>query len=190
MPEGAALTGVDFERHLLAHATLIAPSDVTALVGGAGALRHRLLGERMIHPALAERARIALDLLADHSRGACPQIPFYTVSLLTTALLYYLAPMDVIPDFIPRVGTADDALVLDIAWRLAAPGIQRYIDAKELGAIGDATEPTGAQVRSRRARPTAARTKAGAEAKAKRATPVTRRGKGRTPSHAKPTRRR
>src|SRR5262245_19281922 len=122
----------EFERHLLAHAALIAPSDVTALVGRSAEVRRRLVADRAVHPSLGEHARVALALLSDHAAGACPQVPYSTVGLLATALLYYLAPMDVIPDFIPRVGTADDALVLEIAWRLAAPGIQRYLDWKEL----------------------------------------------------------
>jgi uncharacterized membrane protein YkvA (DUF1232 family) len=139
----AALTAADFERHLVAHAATLAPSDVTALLGRSDTIRQRLAGERAVHPALAHRARVALWLLTDHSRGACPQIPYQTVSLLATALLYYLAPMDVIPDFIPRTGTADDALVLDIAWRLAAPGVQRYTDWKGLPP-GDAGPDSGA----------------------------------------------
>jgi uncharacterized membrane protein YkvA (DUF1232 family) len=130
-PPNPLLTGEDFERYLIAHAATIAPSDVTALVGHADVLRRRLVGERSVHPQLAAHARIALELVTDHSRGACPQIPYQTVALLATALLYYLAPMDVIPDFIPGAGTADDALVLEIAWRLAAAGIQRYVDWKE-----------------------------------------------------------
>ncbi len=147
----STLTPADFERHLVAHAATIAPSDVTALLGRSDALRHRLTGERAVHPALAQRARVALWLLTDHDRGACPQIPYQTVTLLTTALLYYLAPMDVIPDFIPRAGTADDALVLDVAWRLAAPGIQRYVDWKGLPP-GEA-EPASTAIRVPPARP-------------------------------------
>lgn len=132
------LNPADFETHLRAHAFRIAPADVTALVGQASALRARLTGERAVHPMLAERAGIALQLLADHCHGACPQIPYSTVSLLATALYYYLAPMDVIPDFIPRAGTADDAIVLDIAWQLAAPGIQRYLDSRPPAAASPA----------------------------------------------------
>lgn len=150
-PAHALLSATDFERHLQVHSATIAPADVTALVGQASALRARLTGERAVHPILAERAGIALQLLADHCHGACPQIPYSTVSLLATALYYYLAPMDVIPDFIPRAGTADDAIVLDIAWRMAAPGIRRYLDARATAQPAPA-RPRAAKPRTARAR--------------------------------------
>jgi uncharacterized membrane protein YkvA (DUF1232 family) len=163
-PAHSLLRAADFERHLRVHAASIAPADVTALVGQASALRARLTGERAIHPILAERAGVALQLLADHCHGACPQIPYSTVSLLATALYYYLAPMDVIPDFIPRAGTADDAIVLDIAWRLAAPGIQRYLDSRP------AAPPSPSRPRAKRGRATTARSRArrGAAARSRR----------------------
>ena len=80
------LSAVDFERHLRVHSAAIAPADVTALVGQASALRARLTGERAVHPMLADRAGVALQLLADHCHGACPQIPYSTVSLLASGL--------------------------------------------------------------------------------------------------------
>jgi uncharacterized membrane protein YkvA (DUF1232 family) len=131
----------DFERHLEARAATVAPADVTALLAQGELVRSRLSGERAVHPALAQRARVAFHLLADHARGACPQIPYQTVSMLAAALFYYLEPMDVVPDFIPRAGTADDALVLDIAWRRCGAGVQRYIDWKGLTPSNEPTSP-------------------------------------------------
>lgn len=162
----ALLTPEDFERHLLTRAAVIAPADVTELLARSDLVRQRLSGERAVHPVLAQRARVALHLLADHARGACPQIPYQTVSTLTTALFYYLEPMDVIPDFIPRAGTADDALVLDIAWRLCAAGIQRYVDWKGLTPSDEVPHPqairmppprANASAKTRAAKPRAAK---------------------------------
>jgi uncharacterized membrane protein YkvA (DUF1232 family) len=138
-----ALTPADFERYLTTSAAIIAPADVTSLVARAAMIRERLAEDRTTHAGLAYRGKIALHLLADHVRGECPQIPYQTVGLLATALLYYLAPMDVIPDFIPRVGKSDDAVVLEVAWRLAAPGVQRYLDWKG-AAIDDGDVTVGA----------------------------------------------
>jgi uncharacterized membrane protein YkvA (DUF1232 family) len=163
-----AVTPGDFERYLMASSAVIAPADVTSLVARAAAIREHLTEDRREHPELAHRARVALHLLADHTRGECPQIPYQTVSLLATALLYYLTPVDVIPDFIPHVGKSDDAVMLDVAWRLAGPGIQRYLDWKGLSLGGEprvaaiAMPPPGARakrpaVKSRAGAPKAAR---------------------------------
>src|SRR6185503_15291796 len=74
------------------------------------------------------------------TQGACPQIPYYTVSLLTAALHYYIEPFDVIPDFIPRVGKADDAYMFELAWRRGRPGIERYVAWKGL-AVSEVSTP-------------------------------------------------
>jgi uncharacterized membrane protein YkvA (DUF1232 family) len=79
-----------------------------------------------------------LQLLSDHDAGACPQVPFQTIALLTAAVLYLLNPMDVIPDWLPG-GTSDDALIMELAFEMGAPGIERYCTWKEIpidGLIG------------------------------------------------------
>lgn len=114
----------------------VAPSDVTALVARADEIRARAGGDSATHPTLAHHLRLALHLLADHVRGACPQIPYHTVSVLTAALHYYLEPYDAIPDFVPRFGKADDTHVLALAWRIGHAGIERYAAWKGL-AISD-----------------------------------------------------
>lgn len=144
----------DFEDHVFAAAAQIAPADVTALLGQAQLLEGRLTAERGAHPVLGQRGRIALHLLNDHNRGTCPQIPYYTVSLLTAALYYYLDPMDVVPDFIPGAGTADDALVFEVAWTAASAGIERYLAAKGLPSLdGDGRVTARAKAKPKRKTP-------------------------------------
>src|SRR5262245_37673042 len=96
------LSSGDFARHLVEKAAEVAPSDVTALAARANAIRIRAASERDAHPDLVHRVHVALHLLSDHARGACPQIPYHTVALLAAALHYYVEPIDVIPDFIHR----------------------------------------------------------------------------------------
>lgn len=135
------LSSRDFERHLRAKAAEVAPADVGALVARADEIRARIGAEHAKHPTLAHHARLALELLSDHARGACPQIPYHTVSVLTAALHYYLEPFDVIPDFIPRFGKADDSHVLDLAWKLDRAGIERYVAWKGLAASEPPSPP-------------------------------------------------
>lgn len=115
----------------LAHT--LAPADVDDLLAEESALRERatrLEGE----PGKLLRAQVelALTCLHDHARGECPQIPFFTISLLGAGLAYLDDEFDLIPDFVPKIGMLDDALVMTLACRLAAPGLRRYCTWKDL----------------------------------------------------------
>lgn len=56
--------------------------------------------------------RVLLRLLRAWSRGEYKHVSWRTVAIIVGALLYFLNPLDIIPDFIPVVGQLDDALVL------------------------------------------------------------------------------
>ena len=119
-------------------AAQIAPGDVEAIIENESQLRTRAAelqsGEL---PLLGEQLILALDCLRDHADGTCPQIPYYTISLLAAAVCYFTDELDVIPDFLPHIGRLDDAAVMAVAYQLGAAGLQRYCDWKgrDLGAV-------------------------------------------------------
>jgi uncharacterized membrane protein YkvA (DUF1232 family) len=136
------LRASDFRTYLVAKAGEIAPTDVTVLVAQATRLRQRAARDAAQHAILAPQVELALGLLGDHVAGRCPQIPYQTVALLTAALLYYLSPIDVIPDFVPGIGTSDDALVLQLAFTLGSAGIGRYCAWKGIDALPAVSRPS------------------------------------------------
>ena len=108
-------------------ANRVAPADVTALLQAERDLRQRAARMQGNHlHLLAEQLALALDCLRDHVDGACPQIPYYTISLLAAAVSYFADQLDVIPDFLPRVGRLDDAVVMAMAYELGHDGLRRY----------------------------------------------------------------
>lgn len=117
------LKRADFAAHLETKARETAPRDVEILVGQADEARRRAAS---VSPRMQQQMDLALALLADHAAGECPQIPYYTVSLLAEAVFYVLDPNDVIPDWIPGIGNLDDAVVLELAFEIGASGIGRY----------------------------------------------------------------
>jgi uncharacterized membrane protein YkvA (DUF1232 family) len=130
------LQASDFRSYLLEQAAIMAPADVDAALSEAEEARRRVTDDAGHHPLLERQVEMTLCLLDDHVGERCPQIPFQTVALLTAALFYLLNPNDVIPDIIPRVGTSDDALVFELAFELAAAGIERYCAANGLTTDG------------------------------------------------------
>lgn len=108
-------------------ANRVAPADVTALLQAERDLRQRAarLQADNLH-LLAEQLSLALDCLRDHVDGACPQIPYYTISLLAAAVSYFADQLDVIPDFLPHIGQLDDAVIMAMAYELGRDGLRRY----------------------------------------------------------------
>ena len=108
-------------------ANRLAPADLTALLETESELRARAAELQSEDLALlGGQLSVALDCLRDHLDGACPQIPYYTISLLAAAVSYFADELDVIPDFLPRVGLLDDAVVMAMAYELGRDGLRRY----------------------------------------------------------------
>ena len=77
----------------------------------------------------ATSLRVALDCLRDHVAGNCPQIPYSTISLLAAGVCYFADELDLVPDFLSRIGRLDDGAVMAMAFQLGADGIRRYCTA-------------------------------------------------------------
>lgn len=120
----------DFASYLQTKAREMAPRDVEVLIGQAAVARQRAAADS--HPRLGAQMDLAMRILTDHAAGECPQIPYHTISLLAEAVYYFLDPNDAIPDWIPDVGTADDALIVELAFELGSSGVERYCTWKGL----------------------------------------------------------
>jgi uncharacterized membrane protein YkvA (DUF1232 family) len=126
----------DFRAYLAEKSALIAPADVESLLTRRDELTSKAVADADRHPLLRRQVDVALQLLADHDAGACPQIPYDTIALLTVAALYLLDPNDVIPDWIAGIGTSDDALVFELAFEMGGPGVERYCTWKDIAVDG------------------------------------------------------
>ncbi len=127
------LNRADIRNIVYELANRMAPADISALLESENDLRERAAKLRCDDlPLLGEQLSVALDCLRDHVAGACPQIPYYTITLLAAAVSYFADELDVIPDFLPRVGKLDDAVVMAMAYELGRDGLRRYCAWKGL----------------------------------------------------------
>ena len=63
-------------------------------------------------------------LIKAYAAGRYRKVPWRTVSLSIAALLYFISPLDAMPDFLPAFGLVDDAFV--VAWVMR--GIQKDLE--------------------------------------------------------------
>lgn len=126
LPTQAYLKPNDFRRHLLEKSIIIAPGDIESLLAQEEQIRAKIARDCGERDLLRRQLLLAVELLRDHVNERSPQIPYHTISVLAAAVLYFMDPIDVIPDFIRDVGTSDDALVIALAVEMVWPGIERY----------------------------------------------------------------
>lgn len=65
-------------------------------------------------------------MVSDYVKGAYKQVPFAAVVGIVVALVYFLTPVDMVPDSIPGVGHMDDAAVVLFAVKAAHNDIADY----------------------------------------------------------------
>ena len=70
--------------------------------------------------------RLMFSALKDWANGSYKKIPFATIAMIVFAIVYFLNPMDVIPDPIPFVGYVDDASVIMLAFSAAEFDLKEY----------------------------------------------------------------
>ena len=63
-----------------------------------------------------------LRFILAYARGDYRQVSWQPLVLIVAAVLYFLMPVDVIPDFIVGLGYVDDAAV--IAWVMSTVGFE------------------------------------------------------------------
>ena len=55
------------------------------------------------------------------------KVPTGTIIAITSALLYFLIPSDLMPDFIPLIGYIDDASVISVCMSMVGHDIKKFI---------------------------------------------------------------
>jgi uncharacterized membrane protein YkvA (DUF1232 family) len=77
---------------------------------------------RKLRASLA-RIGFAREAVAAYYCALDPATPMRVRAILLGALAYFIAPIDIMPDFIAGLGFTDDAAVLMLAWRSVADHI-------------------------------------------------------------------
>jgi uncharacterized membrane protein YkvA (DUF1232 family) len=123
----AILTRAEVVGAVIELANKLAPADVGDLLVAESTIRERATKlDGAPGKMLRGELELALMCLKDHAAGRCPQIPYYSISLLAAGVAYLADQLDFVPDFLPRIGMIDDALVMAVAFDLGRDGLRRY----------------------------------------------------------------
>ena len=67
-----------------------------------------------------------VSLIKSYIKKEYTDIPVGTITAVISALLYWLSPVDLIPDFIPGFGYVDDAAVVAFCLKLVGDDLEEY----------------------------------------------------------------
>ena len=67
-----------------------------------------------------------VSMVRSYLRGNYTKILKRTILAIVSALIYFLSPIDVVPDWIPLLGQLDDAIVIASCWNLVNKDVEDY----------------------------------------------------------------
>ncbi len=73
-----------------------------------------------------EEVKLFFCMLKDFVTKKYPEVPVGTIVAIAGALLYVLAPIDIIPDFIPVAGYLDDAGIIAFCLNYVKDDLDKY----------------------------------------------------------------
>jgi uncharacterized membrane protein YkvA (DUF1232 family) len=78
-----------------------------------------------------ERIAILTQLIRAWISGEYKQVPYRSILMIMVGLVYFLSPVDLIPDFIPGAGFLDDAAVLAFILGQTDKDLQKFTSWKQ-----------------------------------------------------------
>lgn len=82
-----------------------------------------------------EQLQLLFSLAKDYANGAYTSIPKTTMIAVLAALLYFISPLDLVPDFIVGLGFLDDAFILGFVVKKVAKELEKYQAWKVLNTL-------------------------------------------------------
>lgn len=77
---------------------------------------------------LIESVKAVFRLLQAYVKGEYRDISLESLALIVASIIYFVMPLDVIPDFILALGFVDDAALLAWTFKSVAGELQRFMD--------------------------------------------------------------
>jgi uncharacterized membrane protein YkvA (DUF1232 family) len=81
---------------------------------------------------LVRQAKLLFQMVRDFYNNKYVDVPWRTIGIAAAAVLYFLSPVDAIPDIFPLIGFTDDAAVLAMTVASLRADLQNYVRWRKL----------------------------------------------------------
>lgn len=77
------------------------------------------------------KIKLFIEMVKEYFQGNYREIPVKTIVLITAALIYFVSPVDTIPDFLIGIGFVDDGAVIAYVFNSLSEDIESFKTWKE-----------------------------------------------------------
>ncbi|MCG8554243.1 MAG: DUF1232 domain-containing protein [Proteobacteria bacterium] len=114
------------DRELRTRAARIRSEDLERILERKQELQNKLEHVPGKFGQLVNQVKLLFEMIKDYWQGNYSTVPWTSIAMAAGALLYFLAPIDLMPDFFPGVGYVDDALVVALAINALQEDLRAY----------------------------------------------------------------
>lgn len=118
------------KRHLEAWAKRVTIRNIMRLVFYRTQVRNTLHSIPIRMQLVTNQVRLVLELIDDFAEGTYREVPWHSMAIAASAILYSVSPSDLVPDVIPILGSLDDLLVLGAALKFIEKDLKVYASSK------------------------------------------------------------
>ena len=79
---------------------------------------------------LIDDFRLLLSLLRDYWSGKYRKIPYLSLAIILFAILYFVNPFDLVPDYLLGLGQIDDVIIIGLCLFLLERDLNKYREWK------------------------------------------------------------
>lgn len=102
------------------------PQEMNKLVDKSGRKLHDVKSNKQSFKNFIPQLLTFQRMVMAYSRREYPHLPWKSLLSIIGAILYFLNPLDLIPDFIPGIGLLDDITVLAWAYKSLGADVARF----------------------------------------------------------------
>ena len=124
-----------FEEQLKGQASRVSDKDVAGLLGRQQELSEKVTKVPGRLAKLVKQVGLLFEMVGDYWKGEYREIPYGTIAMVVVALVYFLSPIDLIPDAIPIIGYVDDALIVALTVQFIQDDLKDYCAFKGYDAV-------------------------------------------------------
>lgn len=110
----------------------VKPADVEKLVAREHDVDAKIKDVPGKFMKLVNQVKLLFGMIRDYWKGEYKDVPWSTIAAAVGALVYFLSPVDLIPDVIPVIGYIDDAAVVALAVKFVQDDLRKYCTFKKL----------------------------------------------------------